>query len=136
MQKLKKLKQKKKAVNKLYSSSVPCIVQSIFLLHPRFQIPDFKLLAFFCDCTNPFVLFLVRNPENGLSHGMTHHFVNLPILYTEIFRDAQIENFPKKFFDSFLIFAQNMDCRYTLEPPHPQRGGSNEYLQSMFWSEN
>ena len=28
------------------------------------------------------------------------------------------------------ISAQNMDCRYSLEPPH--RGGSNEYPQSMF----
>ena len=32
----------------------------------------------------------------------------------------------------FLIFAQNMDCGYSLEPP--RRGGSNEYLQSMFWA--
>ena len=31
-------------------------------------------------------------------------------------------------------FAQNIDCGYTLEPP--RRGGSNEYLQSMFWSKN
>ena len=30
----------------------------------------------------------------------------------------------------FLISAQNIDCRYSLEPPH--RGGSNEYPQSMF----
>ena len=30
----------------------------------------------------------------------------------------------------FLISAQNIDCGYSLEPP--QRGGSNEYLQSMF----
>ena len=29
-----------------------------------------------------------------------------------------------------LIFAQNRDCGYTLEPP--QWGGSNEYPQSMF----
>ena len=29
----------------------------------------------------------------------------------------------------FLLFAQNIDCRYTLEPPHG--GGSNEYTQSM-----
>ena len=36
-----------------------------------------------------------------------------------------------KFFD---IFAQNIDCGYTLEPP--RRGGSNEYPQSMFWSKN
>ena len=30
----------------------------------------------------------------------------------------------------FLISAQNIDCWYSLEPP--RRGGSNEYLQSMF----
>ena len=30
----------------------------------------------------------------------------------------------------FLICAQNIDCGYSLEPPH--RGGSNEYPQSMF----
>ena len=33
------------------------------------------------------------------------------------------ENFQWKFFDIFLIFAQNIDCGYTLEPP--RRGGSN-----------
>ena len=31
----------------------------------------------------------------------------------------------------FLIFAQNIDCGYSLEPP--RRGGSNVYPQSMFW---
>ena len=30
----------------------------------------------------------------------------------------------------FLISAQNIDCEYSLEPPH--LGGSNEYSQSMF----
>ena len=30
----------------------------------------------------------------------------------------------------FLISAQNIDCGYSLEPP--RRGGSNEYIQSMF----
>ena len=43
-------------------------------------------------------------------------------------------NFAWKNFDIFLIFAQNIDCGYTLEPP--RRGGSNEYPQSMFWSKN
>ena len=33
----------------------------------------------------------------------------------------------------FLISAKNIDCGYSLEPP--RRGGSNEYPQSMFWSE-
>ena len=32
------------------------------------------------------------------------------------------------------ISAQNIDCRYLLEPP--RRGGSNEYPQSMFMSRN
>ena len=32
----------------------------------------------------------------------------------------------------FLIFAQNIDCGYSLEPPC--RGGSNEYPQSLFWA--
>ena len=34
--------------------------------------------------------------------------------------------------DIFLIFAQNIDCGYKLEPP--RRGVSNEYPQSTFWS--
>ena len=33
-------------------------------------------------------------------------------------------------FINFLIFAQNIDCGYSLEPP--RRGGSNEYPQYMF----
>ena len=37
-------------------------------------------------------------------------------------------------FSNFLIFAQNTDCAYTLEPP--RRGGSNEYPQSMFCTKN
>ena len=36
--------------------------------------------------------------------------------------------------DIFYISAQNIDCGYSLEPPH--RGGSNEYPQSMFLSRN
>ena len=35
--------------------------------------------------------------------------------------------------DIFLISAQNIDYRYSLEPP--RWGGSNEYPQSMFWAE-
>ena len=62
------------------------------------------------------------------------HYENLPMQYTEIFLALKIGNFQLKIFDIFLIFAQNIDCGYTLEPP--RRGGSNEYPQSMFWSKN
>ena len=33
----------------------------------------------------------------------------------------------------FLFLLENRDCGYSLEPP--RRGGSNEYLQSMFLAE-
>ena len=55
------------------------------------------------------------------------------MIYSNFFR-SKIDNFQRKNFDIFLIFAQNIDCGYTLEPP--RRGGSNEYPQSMFWSKN
>ena len=55
-------------------------------------------------------------------------------LHTEIFKVVKNGNFHQKNFDIFLIFAQNIDCGYMLEPP--RRGGSNEYPQSMFWSKN
>ena len=45
------------------------------------------------------------------------HYENLPMQYTEIFLASKIEIFQPKNFDIFLIFAQNIDCGYTLEPP-------------------
>ena len=54
--------------------------------------------------------------------------------YTEIFKFVKNEKFRLKMYNIFIIFAQNIDCGYTLEPP--QGGGSNEYPQSMFWSKN
>ena len=53
--------------------------------------------------------------------------------YTVIFKVVKYEKFQWKTFDIFLIVAQNIGCGYMLEPP--RRGGSNEYPQSMFWSE-
>ena len=46
---------------------------------------------------------------------------------TKIFKVVKIENFQLKNFDIFLIFAQNIDCGYTLV---------HEYPRSMFWSKN
>ena len=44
------------------------------------------------------------------------------------------ENFQIKNSDIFQIFAQNIDCGYSLEPP--RRGGSNEYPQAIFLTGN
>ena len=62
------------------------------------------------------------------------HYENLPMSYTDFSKVVKFENFQYKNVDIFLIFAQNIDCGYKLEPP--RRGGSNEYPQSMFWSKN
>ena len=59
-----------------------------------------------------------------------------PCNILQYFTAVKKDDFQKKSFDILLIFAQNIDCGYTLEPPQPQQGGSNEYPQSMFWSKN
>ena len=45
------------------------------------------------------------------------------------------QKFSDKTPDIFHVSAQNIDCGFSLEPPRPRRGGSNEYPQSMFWAE-
>ena len=68
----------------------------------------------------------------GLVHDV--HYANTPMQYTAIIHGCKNNDFHLKISDCFLIFAQNIDCGYTLEPP--QWDGSNEYPQSMFWSKN
>ena len=66
-------------------------------------------------------------------------FVHLATLrkhaYSNILRilPPKNENFQMKNSDIFLISAQNIDCRYSLEPP--RCGGSNEYLNLCLWAE-
>ena len=60
----------------------------------------------------------------------TSHYENTPMQYTAIFHGRKNVHFQMKILNIFLFFDQNIDCGYTLEPP--QRGGSNEYPQSMF----
>ena len=45
------------------------------------------------------------------------HYENTPMQYTAIFHGCKNVNFQMKNCDIFLIFAQNIDCGYTLEPP-------------------
>ena len=74
----------------------------------------------------------------GLNFFQKWHYENIP-MYTEGFFAIKNKTFQSaeklklnkiKNFDIFLIFAQNIDCGYTLELP---LGGFNEYPQSMFW---
>ena len=54
--------------------------------------------------------------------------------YIENFTSKNLKIFRWKPLKFFHISAQNINCGYSLEPPH--RGGSNEYPQSMFLSRN
>ena len=45
------------------------------------------------------------------------YYANTPMRYTAIFHGGNNVNFQMKMFNIFLIFAQNIDCGYTLEPP-------------------
>ena len=51
--------------------------------------------------------------------------------YTEIFKVVKKIFFCRKCLLFFLIFAQNIDCGYTLQPP--RRGGSNEYGHTLYF---
>ena len=59
-------------------------------------------------------------------HHSYFHYTNMSVQYTAIFHGCKNCNFQMKYFDIFLIFPQNIDRGYTLEPPQ------NEYPQSMF----
>ena len=45
------------------------------------------------------------------------HYENTPMQHTAIFHGCKSDNFRLKLFDFCHIFAQNIDCGYTLEPP-------------------
>ena len=62
------------------------------------------------------------------------HYENTPIQIHCKFYRGKYENINMKNCDIFLIFAQNIDCGYSLEPP--RRGDFNEYQQSMFSTRN
>ena len=46
------------------------------------------------------------------------HYANMSVQYTAIFHGCKKPIFQMKRCDIVLIFAQNTDCGYKLEPPH------------------
>ena len=61
------------------------------------------------------------------------HYENMSIqIYIKVHLQ-RLKISDKKNSDIFQIFAQNIDCGYSLEPP--RRGGSNEYHNLCFGAE-
>ena len=75
----------------------------------------------------------MRTAKTDQSANERSHYENTPIQILKI-SPPKNENFHIKNSDTFHSSAQNIDCGYSLEPP--QRGGSNEYPQSMFLNIN
>ena len=50
--------------------------------------------------------------------GHKSYYPNTPVQYTAIFNGCKKYNFQMKNYDILLIFAQNIDRGYMLEPPH------------------
>ena len=76
---------------------------------PSFYIKNYKILdteVNSCSYVGWFVSDLLGN-----------HYANTPMQYTAIFHGCKNVYFQMKIFNIFLIFAQNIDCGYTLEPP-------------------
>ena len=81
------------------------------------------------------------SPSNGFTSSLQisfgqrpKHYENMPMQYITFFHSCKNNNFQMKNCNVFCccFFAQNIDFGYKYEPA--QRGGSNEYPQSMFWS--
>ena len=62
--------------------------------------------------------FIVALFGQDLVLHLVLHNDNTPIQYIVIFHSCNNVYFQNKKSDIFLIFAQNIDCGYTLEPPH------------------
>ena len=60
------------------------------------------------------MIFLI---EFHFFYTENRHYENTPMQYTAIFHGCKNDNFQMKTCYFFLMFAQNIDCGYTLEPP-------------------
>ena len=113
-------------------SAVP--IQDHFLsLHWETIDPPMLSLPWFLRCIVKIVLhdsglswitsFIIFEDTSLRKHAYSNILKILP---------PKNENFQIKNSDIFHVSVQNIDYGNSLEPP--QRGGSNEYRQSMFWA--
>ena len=72
--------------------------------------------------------------RTGTGVTLAWHSTSRKLAYAIIqrmFSALKLNNFIGKSW-LILMFAKNIDCGYTLEPPHQGGGSSNEYPQCMF----
>ena len=95
-----------------------------YFLNPKFQASSHLLWLYSQVCVGPGwkprrPVYSQRGSDDD-KHWLADssiHYANTPMQYTAIFHGGKNANFQMKNYNVFLIFAQNIDCGYTLEPP-------------------
>ena len=111
------------------------LMRRLILYIPHF--PHFYIVKLGYSCIDFFLFLILHEKTNSLHMRKQRRSCAVTtqvISDTDTLRKQAHMIYKRKTFDIFLIFAQNIDCGFTLEPP--RRGGSNEYPQSIFWSKN
>ena len=62
-------------------------------------------------------LTIRKRSIRGLNYMGVSNYENMSMQFTAIFHGSKNEKKIDKTIDNFLIFAQNIDCGYMLEPP-------------------
>ena len=101
--------------------------------HTRFSQGDHSQSKWTCLLCWPWLERIGNSEIYMFVYLKDRHYEYRPIQIYWKFYNPKRKLFRKNC-DIFHIPAQNIDCGYSLEPPH--RGGSNEYPQSMFLSRN
>ena len=72
------------------------------------------------DFLKPPVILLLATPRSILVFSGRYHIISTASIVNNciIFHGCKNDNFQMKNCDIFLIFTQNIDREYTLEPPH------------------
>ena len=94
-----------------------------------FQASSHLLCLYSSVCVRP-----VQKPHCRFSHDFAHTVIIMKICPCNVYPLEPHFYIAKLGYAGiylfFLFLLQNIDCGYSLEPPH--RGGSNVYPQSMF----
>ena len=104
--------QKQFADNLLYQMLPPFIARQLMANKP--------VMAESFDCVSIFFSDIVGFTEISAKSTpfQVGHYANMSVQYTAIFHGCKNGNFQMRKCEIFLIFAQNIDCGYMLEPPH------------------
>ena len=93
------------------------VIRKEEIVETKLAIPFTKV----CNGMSPVISLHIFSSDSSCQQGpgnKSKHYENSPMQHTAIFQGCKNGNFQFNVFDNFHIFAQNIDCGCTLEPPH------------------